>query len=115
MSTPENYASFINETDDDSHLDRVPTEEECRIAREKDANAPVEDFSRFYAHKAYLKTERNYKAYIAGNKESRAFDSAIGKTKESAIATVKRRNSPDWKDCCIWCVYVHDNGQEEKV
>ena len=62
-----------------------------------------------------MKTVKNYKAYIAGTNESKDFDSAFGKTKESAIATVKRRNSPSWKDCCVWCVYVHEDGQEEKL
>lgn len=52
MSLSDKYASFISETDDDSHIDRVPTEEECRIAREKDVNAPVEDFSHFYTPKS---------------------------------------------------------------
>jgi hypothetical protein len=55
-----------------------------------------------------------YKAYIASTNESKAFDSALGKTKESAIAAVKRANSPDWKDCCVWCVFLHKDGQEEK-
>ena len=62
-----------------------------------------------------MKTEKNYKAYISGTIESLAFDSATGKTKESAIAAVKRRNSPSWLDCYVWCVYVHPDGQEEKV
>lgn len=60
-------------------------------------------------------TEKNYVAYISGTKESRAFDSAWGQTKESAIAAIKRRNSPDWRDCFVWCVYVHDDGQKERV
>ncbi len=62
-----------------------------------------------------METKKNYKAYIAGTNESKAFDSVLGRTKESAIAVIKRRNSPIWKDCCVWCVYVHADGQEEKV
>ena len=62
-----------------------------------------------------MKTAKNYKAYIASTNESKAFDSAMGKTKESAIATVKRHNYPDWKDCSVWCVFVHEDGQEEKI
>ena len=62
-----------------------------------------------------MKTKKNYKAYIASTNESKAFDSAMGKTKESAIAAIKRRNSQSWKDCCVWCVYVHADGQEEKI
>ena len=57
----------------------------------------------------------NFKAYIASNPETKAFDFATGKTAKSAIATVKRRNSPDWKDCCVWCVFIHPDGQEEKI
>lgn len=62
-----------------------------------------------------MKKDRNYKAYIASTNESKAFDSATWKTKESAIAAVKRRNSPSWGDCCVWCVYVHADGQEETI
>ena len=60
-------------------------------------------------------TEKNYKAFIAGTKESAPFDYAYGKTKSTAIAAVKRENSPDWKDCCIWCAYVHENGALETL
>lgn len=60
-------------------------------------------------------TAKPYKAYIAANAHSEAFDSARGATPESAIASVKRANSPDWRDCEVWCVLVHPDGQEEKV
>ena len=53
-------------------------------------------------------TEKNYKAFIAGTRWSVPFDYAYGRTKSAAIAAVKRKNSPDWKDCCIWCAYVHE-------
>ncbi len=49
-----------------------------------------------------------YKAYIAGNRHTKAFDFAHGKTIEAAIAAVKRKNSPDWRDCCIWAVPIID-------
>ena len=48
-----------------------------------------------------------YKAFIAGNKYTPAFDSAYGKTEQSAIAAVKRKNSPDWKDCCVWAKEIN--------
>ena len=48
MTPSEKYNEFKNEVDDDSHIDRMPTEEECRIAREEDAKLPVEDFSFFF-------------------------------------------------------------------
>lgn len=60
-----------------------------------------------------MKTEKNYKAYIADNKHSVAFDFKLGSTEKSAIAAVKRANK-GWRDCCVWCVFVHENGQEEK-
>ena len=60
------------------------------------------------------KAAEMYKAYIAGNRYSPAFDHAWGQTPESAIAAVKRRNSPDWRDCHVWTVYVHKDGQEER-
>ena len=47
-------------------------------------------------------TEKLYIAYIAGNRYTKAFDTAKGKTEESARAAVKRKNSPDWKDCFVW-------------
>jgi hypothetical protein len=43
-----------------------------------------------------------WKAYIAGNQYTEAFDSCYGKTQKSAEAAIKRRNSPDWQDCCVW-------------
>jgi len=62
-----------------------------------------------------MKNQKNYKAYIAANKYSDAFDSAMGQTAASAMAAVKRQNSPDWQDCYVWCVYVHKDGQEETL
>jgi len=56
-----------------------------------------------------------FKAYIASNFYTPAFDSAYGASEQSAIATVKRRNSPDWKDCHVWAVRIHENGQEERI
>ena len=61
------------------------------------------------------KEEKIYKAYIAGNVHTKAFDSCMGKTPESAIAAVRRKNSPDWKDCVVWTVIVSPNGGEFKV
>lgn len=58
---------------------------------------------------------KNYKAYIAANECTQAFDFAFGKTKESAIAAVKRKNSRCWEDCIVWAVFVHPDGQEEKI
>jgi hypothetical protein len=49
-------------------------------------------------------TAKKFRAYIAANQYTRYFDMADGKTEKSAIAAVKRRNSPDWKDCHIWAV-----------
>jgi hypothetical protein len=56
-----------------------------------------------------------FRAYIAANEHSIAFDSAMGQTAASAMAAVKRQNSPDWQDCYVWCVYVHKDGQEETL
>ena len=61
------------------------------------------------------KQEKNYKAYISGTRESKAFDYSYGVTRETAIAAVKRKNSPDWQDCYIWVVYKHEDGQEETL
>ena len=57
-----------------------------------------------------------YKAYIAANPYTKAFDFAYGKTAKSAAAAVKRKNSPDWKDCIVWVAYIHiDPDGEEKI
>lgn len=48
-----------------------------------------------------------YKAMIAGNQYSKAFDYAYGKTAAAAIAAVKRKNSPDWRDCYVWAVEIN--------
>jgi len=49
-----------------------------------------------------------YKAYIAANKYTKAFDTAFGKTATSAIGAVKRKNCPDWRDCYVWVVQIID-------
>lgn len=61
-----------------------------------------------------METKKNYKAYIAGTRESKAFDCAYGITAKSAICAIKRRNR-EWRDCVVWSVYVHEDGQEEKI
>ena len=43
-------------------------------------------------------------AYIASNQHSKAFDSANGKTAQSAIAAIKRKNTKDWRDCSVWVI-----------
>lgn len=62
-----------------------------------------------------MKTSKNYKAYVAANKETTAFDSIMGKTAKSAMTAAKRKYSKDAKDLCFWVVFVHENGQEEKI
>jgi hypothetical protein len=49
-------------------------------------------------------------AYIAANEFTPAFDTAVGKTAQSAIAAVKRKNSPDWQDCTVWA--TDDKGNQ---
>jgi len=49
-----------------------------------------------------MKTDKLYISYIAGNRYTKAFDQGYGKTAKSAISGLKRRNSPDWKDCVVW-------------
>jgi hypothetical protein len=51
-----------------------------------------------------IKTKKTpkYKAYIAANRYTKAFDTAYGATSSSAKGAVKRKNSPDWKDCYVW-------------
>lgn len=58
-----------------------------------------------------MKTNYNYRALIATNGHTKFFDLAYGKTPQSAIAAIKRKNSPDWQDCKIWVQELMDNGQ----
>jgi hypothetical protein len=59
---------------------------------------------------------KTYKAYIAANVYTKAFDFCTSnKSSEAAIAAVKRKNSPDWKDCIVWAVIVAENGDEFKL
>ena len=58
-----------------------------------------------------MKTNYNYRALKAGNRESNYFDFANGKTPQTAIAAVKRKNSPDWQDCNIWVQVLMENGE----
>ncbi len=44
----------------------------------------------------------NYKAFVAGNKETPAFDYGYGKTEKSAIAALKRKYSKDKEDLFFW-------------
>lgn len=63
-----------------------------------------------------MKTQvKNYKAYIAANKQTPAFDNIISNTSKSAMAAAKRKYSKNAKDLCFWVVYVHETGQEEKL
>ena len=48
MTPFEKYNEFKNSVDDDSDIDTIKNEEECRIAREEDAALPIEDFSHFF-------------------------------------------------------------------
>ena len=53
-----------------------------------------------------------YKAYAAGNKHTQAFATACGIYRDNAIRNVKRKVGKDWRDLCIWVVYIDNNGQE---
>lgn len=52
-----------------------------------------------------------YKAYIAANPYSVAFDSAYGTTTGRAIGALKRKTGRDWVDCYIWVEQLQDNGE----
>lgn len=56
-----------------------------------------------------------YKAYIAANEHTQAFDFAYGETAKSASSAVKRKNSPDWKDCIVWVVFIHNDPYGEEI
>jgi hypothetical protein len=59
--------------------------------------------------------EDRYKAYVSANKETSAFDSVPGSSKEAALSSAKKKYNKDKKDLFFWAVYVHDNGSEEKL
>ena len=58
---------------------------------------------------------KSYKCYIAENKHTTAFDSVTGKTDKSAMAAAKRKYSKNKNHLCFWVVYVHKDGQEQKL
>ena len=57
---------------------------------------------------------KNFKAYVASNIYTKAFDSCRGYSARSAIAALKRKYSANKKDYVFWAVYVYPNGGEEK-
>lgn len=58
--------------------------------------------------------KKRWKAYIASEGQEVAFASGYGKTATSAVAALKRRYSPYWREMLIWACYIHDNGAEER-
>ena len=58
---------------------------------------------------------KGYRAYIAANAHTPAFDSEINQSKMRAVKILKSRNSPDWKDCTVWVVAILNNNEEFKV
>ena len=59
------------------------------------------------------KKNGHYRAYIAANNDTPAFDFCDSETRQGAKAAVKRRNSPDWRDCVVWSVYIMPGGIEQ--
>ena len=56
-----------------------------------------------------------FKAYIATNQYTKAFDqSRLFKKPESAMRSIKARNPRGWRDCCVWVVYVNADGSEQR-
>ena len=55
-----------------------------------------------------------YKAYAAANEHTTAYAEACGSTEKNVLRKI-RRAVPDWKDQCIWVVYIHANGSEERI
>jgi hypothetical protein len=58
------------------------------------------------------KDKKPWIAFIAANNYTPAFDSTRGKTEITAIAAIKRKNSPDWKDCTIFTKYDSEKYSE---
>lgn len=59
--------------------------------------------------------QMKYKSYVAANKESHAFDHEYSNTEAGAENTLRKRIGPDEKDLFFWTVFVHENGDEEKL
>lgn len=57
----------------------------------------------------------NYKVYISANENSNAFDSVTASSQSGAMGKAKKTYRKNQKDLVFWCVYVHENGQEEKI
>lgn len=56
-----------------------------------------------------------YRAYVAANKETQSFDCVFSQSKDSAERELRSRIGKDAKDLFFWTVYVHENGDEEKL
>lgn len=65
-------------------------------------------------HFAYFR-KLEHKAYVAENRESQAFDCIYSQTKDEAEKELKAKVGEDAKDLFFWTVYVHENGEEEKL
>jgi hypothetical protein len=54
--------------------------------------------------------DKDYRALIASNKYSQAFDVVYSSTPGNAIGSLKRKYR-DWTDCCIWIERKQNNGE----
>lgn len=64
-------------------------------------------------HFAYFR-KLKYKAYVAANIESPAFDYAYSISQEDAEKSLKNKIGNDSSDLLFWTVFVHPDGEEEK-
>jgi len=71
-------------------------------------------FSQAFNHFKYFR-QLKYRAYVAENRESQAFDCVYSQTAHEAEKELKAKIGEEEKDLFFWTVYVHENGEEEKL
>ena len=71
-------------------------------------------FDQALDHFKYFR-QLKFKAYVAANEETPAFDCVFSQSKDSGEKELRTRIGKDAKDLFFWTVYVHENGEEEKL
>jgi len=62
-----------------------------------------------------MKNNYRFRARIASNRFSSAFDTSYSSVSTaSAMSNLKRKN-PAWKDCYVWAEILEDNGDWIKL
>lgn len=84
-----------------------------RLRFEEKAPEAEREYQESCSHFSYFR-KLKYKAYVAENRESQAFDCMHSQTKDDAEKELRAKIGEDGKDLFFWSVFVHPNGDEER-